>query len=106
MLTGLLCFLAVLPITLGIDWLVCTRIGAYQIDYEYSYRPSVVRYALLALLAAIMAYGYANHDPAGQPISDLNRDRTHSRRLVPLCITRCGAWAGSKRISAEAVRGY
>jgi hypothetical protein len=71
MLSGFLSFLGMLTIAIAMDWLACTRIAAYRTDYEYSYRPGAVRYAILVLVAALAAYMQATYDPARQPIISL-----------------------------------
>jgi hypothetical protein len=70
-LTGVLWFLGLLPFFAAFDWLACTRIAAYFDDFEYSYRPSRVRYLLLALAAAGCAYMKVTYDPLRQPIAGL-----------------------------------
>ena len=71
MLTGILWFIGVLLLSIGLDWLACTRIAAYRTDYEYSYRPGWIRYALLALAAAVFAFVKTTYDPSRQPIIGL-----------------------------------
>jgi hypothetical protein len=71
MLTGLLSFVGILAIAIAMDWLACTRMAAYRTDYEYSYRPGAVRYAILVLVAFSAAYLEATHDPARQPMAGL-----------------------------------
>jgi hypothetical protein len=71
MLAGLLSFVGILAIAVAMDWLACTRVAAYRTDYEYSYRPGSVRYAILVLVAAQAAYMQATYDPARQPIAGL-----------------------------------
>ena len=71
MLSCFLSFLGMLAIAIAMDWLACTRVAAYRTDYEYSYRPGAVRYAILVLVAALAAYMQATYDPARQPIAGL-----------------------------------
>lgn len=71
MLTAVLSFVGVSLVGFAFDWLACTRIAAYQTDYEYSYRPRAIRYALILLAAAVFAFVQATYDPARQPIVGL-----------------------------------
>jgi hypothetical protein len=71
MLTAVLSFVGVSLLGFALDWLVCTRIAAYRTDYEYSYRPRTVRYALIVLAAAVFAFLQSTYDPARQPIVGL-----------------------------------
>ena len=71
MLTGIFWFMGVLLLGIGLDWLACTRIAAYRTDYEYNYRPGRVRYALLALAAALLAFVKTTYDPSRHPFVGL-----------------------------------
>lgn len=64
MLSGLLVFLASLPICLLWDWSCCTRLAAYSTEFSYRYKPGKVRYAALTAAAAIGSYGNATYDPS------------------------------------------
>lgn len=71
MLSGVLSFVGIFAVAIGMDWLACTRIAAYRTDYEYNYRPGALRYLLLTFVAALATYMEVTYDPARQPVAGL-----------------------------------
>ena len=71
MVSAVLSFVGVLLSGFGLDWLACTRMAAFRTDYEYSYRPRPVRYALIALTAAVSSFVKATYDSSQPPIIGL-----------------------------------
>ena len=60
-------FLAVTAVGIVLDWAVSTRLAAYSVDREYAYRPSAIRYSLIALIALSLAVGSSIQQTSGEP---------------------------------------
>lgn len=60
-------FLVVIAVGIALDWTVSTRLAAYSVDREYTYRASAIRYSLIALIALSLAVGSSIQGTRGEP---------------------------------------